>query len=319
MPHATGSDLHVDRLLSQMAIGFFQNTGIAGLIMPQVNVQNQTDLYSIFLREDELRVEDSKRSPDTEANKITRSISSDSYRAENYALKTAVTIEDRSNADPVFRQELIEDGARFVSSKLALDWEVRVAALVNNTSNVGSSAGVASAWTAYGSSDPIGDCEVALDNVQDTTGKRPNTVVMGLGAWRAMKRNTAIRNLIKGTNNGGGYPSAGEIASQLEVGRILVGGAYKNNAEQGLAESLVKVWNDYDVTLMYVPGAPSRREPSWGYSFRWTAPGLPNMQAERHPYDTKRKSEEVEVGYYQDEKVTGAEYAYTLLAVDSST
>lgn len=319
MGQSTGPDLHIDRLLSQMAIGYFQDVGIAGLIMPIVNVQNQTDLYTVFSRADELRYDDDKRSPDTEANKVTREISSDSYRAENYALKTAVTIEDRANADPVFRQELINDGARFVSSKLALGWERRVSGMVNSTSNVGSSAGVSSEWTAYASSDPLGDCETALDNVQDLTGKRPTSVVMGLGAWRAMKRNSTIRNIIKGTNNGGGYPSAPEIAALLEVDRILVGGTYQNTAEEGLAESLERVWNDYEVTLYHVPSAPSRREPSWGYSFRWADGGLPNMQAERHPYDTKRKSEEVEVGYYQDEKVTGSEYAFSLLAVNSST
>jgi hypothetical protein len=55
------------------------------------------------------------------------------------------------------------------------------------------------------------------------------------------------------------------------------------------------------------------------YSYRWAAGGLPNMQAERHPFDPKTKSEEVEVGYYQDEKITGSDYSFLLTAVNSST
>jgi hypothetical protein len=43
------------------------------------------------------------------------------------------------------------------------------------------------------------------------------------------------------------------------------------------------------------------------------------MQAERHPFDPKTKSEEVEVGYYQDEKITGSDYSFLLTAVNSST
>ncbi len=321
MGTSTGRDLHIDRLLSQMAIGYFQDTGIARLIAPVVPVEKQGDLYSIFSRADALRTEEDKRSPDTEANKITRSISSDQYYCQNYALKYPVTLEDRENADPVFRQNLINNAAEYVMDKLLLSWEVRVAGIVNNTASVGSSAGVGSEWDAAASSDPIGDMETAMDNVQDLTGLRPNRVVMGLDAWRSLKRNTSVRDLIFGAT-GGGSPqrnvTRSQVAAALEVEQVLVGAAYRNTANEAQAETLEKVWGD-NVTCYYAPSGPSRDRPSWLYSFRWTRPGLPNMQVERHAFDTKRKSEEVEVGYYQGEKVTGTEYAYTLLAVNSST
>jgi hypothetical protein len=43
------------------------------------------------------------------------------------------------------------------------------------------------------------------------------------------------------------------------------------------------------------------------------------MQVERHPYDSRKKSEEIEVGYYQDEVITASTYAFLLDAVNSST
>ena len=43
------------------------------------------------------------------------------------------------------------------------------------------------------------------------------------------------------------------------------------------------------------------------------------MMVERHPYDSRTKSEEVEVGYYQDEKITGDEYGFLIINVTSST
>ena len=318
MPNSTGRELHIDRLLSQMAIGFADNDYIAASIAPVVTVGKQSDMYSVFSRADAYRVENDKRSPGTEANRITRTISSDTYFAHNYALKGQITLEDRQNADPVYRQNLWNDETEYLVNKLMLNWEVRVAAIVNATANVGSSAGVASEWDAAASSDPIGDLQVAMDNVQDLTGQRPNRLVFGLDAWRSIRRNDQILNRIFGTNNGGGFANQQQIANLLEVEKIHIGQAYRNTANEAQAEVLAKVWGD-NVAAIYTPPAPSRKKPSFMYSYRWADGTLPNMQAERHAYDTKTKTEEVEVGYYQDEKVTGSEYAFLLLAVNSST
>ena len=318
MPQSTGRDLHVDRLLSQMAIGFMENQLIAGTIAPMVLVDKQGDSYSVFSRADALRREDDLRSPGVEANKITRTISSDTFYCKNYALKEIVTIEDRENADPVFRQNLINDKAAYVTRKLGLNWESRVATLVFDTSNVGSSAGVGSEWDAAASSDPIGDILTAMDNAEDLTGTRPNKLVMGTDAWRSLRRNDQILNRIFGTNNGGGFPSVAQIANLLDIPKIIIGRAYENTANEAQAESLSKIWGD-NALLCYTPDTPSRDLPSFMYSYRWVAPGLPNMQAERHPYNPKTKTEEVEVGYYQAEKITGSEYAYLILSVNSST
>lgn len=318
MPQSSGRDLHIDRLLSQMAIGYADNITIAGTIAPVVTVDKQGDMYSVFSRADAFRTEEDKRSPGSEANKITRTISSDTYYAQNYALKYPITIEDRENADPVYRQNLWNDAAMYVTDKLMLSWEVRVAALVNNTSNVGSSAGVASEWDASASSDPIGDLNTALDNVEDLTAQRPNKLVFGKDAWRSVRRNDQVLNRVFGSTNRQGFATRDQVAALMEVDQIYVGEAYRNTANEAQAETLAKVWGD-NVAAIYTPDTPSRDRPSFMYSYRWATGGLPNMQAERHPFDSKTKTEEVEVGYYQDEKVTGSEYGFLLLAVNSST
>lgn len=141
---------------------------------------------------------------------------------------------------------------------------------------------------------------------------------MGLAAWRSLRRNDQILNRLFGTNNGGGYATRQQVASLLEVEEILVGAAYKNTGNEAQAESLSSIWGD-NVLCYYAPSSPSRDLPSYMYSFRWAPQGMPSMQAERHPFDPKTKTEEVEVGYYQVEKVTGDEYGFLLLAVNSST
>lgn len=315
---STVENLHQDVLLTQIAIQYRPEGIIADAIAPIVTVNKQSNTYPIFSRADALRTEDSLRSPGGMANIINRTISSDTYYANNYALKMPVTIEDKANADPIWLQELINGRAQYILDKLMLGWDVRVANQVTSGSNVGSYSGVSSAWSDASNSDPIGDLNTALDNVRDTTGKRPNCLVMGEAAWRNFRRHTDVRNLIFGTNNGGGYPNRQAVADLFEVDKFLIGEAYTNTANEAQSESISQVWND-NVLVSYTAPSPSTEIPSFMYSFRWAGGGLANMSAERHPFDPKTKSEEIEIGYYQDEKVTGSEYAFLLAAVNSST
>lgn len=315
---AVGREIHIDVPLSNVAIDHRPQDMIADLICPIVDVPNITGQIPVFTVADQRRIENDYRAPGTQARKIYRNVSSDSFVCKNHALMTDVTIEDLNNADPIYVQKLFNGGAMFLKGQLMLNWENRVATQVNNTSNVGSSAAVASAWTDYANSDPLSDLNTAIDNIQDTTGVRPNRATFGLTAWRHARRNDNVRNLLYGTNNGGGYVSRQQMAEVLEVEQVLVGGAYKNTAGEGLDESLSKVW-DNNVLVSFSPMNPSVYDPSYMYAFRWAVNGIPNMQVERHPYDTKLKSYDFELGYYQDEKLTGTSYAFLLLAVDSST
>lgn len=315
MPGATGRDIHIDKVLSNMAIGYKPEGFIASDVMPIVPVDKQSDIYAVFSRADRLRRQKTNRSPGTEARRIDESVGSGTFYCANYALKKPVTLEDKSNADPLYLQNLIEGRTELVLDGLLLDWEVRVATQVTNTANVGSSSAVSSAWNGAG--DPLGDVNTGVDNVQDSTGMMPNRVTFGLSAWRSFRRDSNVRNLIFGNNNGGGYPSTAQVADLLGVEKVLVGGAFQNTGEEGQAEALSQIWDD-NVLIAYVADRPNIERPSFAYAFRWTRPGLPNMTVERHPYDTRIKAEEVEAGYYQDEVVTGADYGFLIVGVNSS-
>ena len=324
---ATSHDLHIDALRSEMAMGYRPQGFIADMIFPMVQVDKQSDLYTIFSRATRLRRQETKRAPGNEAQRIDEPVSSSAYHANNYALKAAVTIEDRSNADPVFVDQIIDGRTRLILDHLMLDWELRIAPQVTSATNVGSGTAVGSAWNANvtGTSDPVGDLNTAIDNVQDTTGVRPNRMVFGLEAWKSFRRHVDVRDLIMGVNNGGGFATREQAKALFEIDDLMVAGAYQNTgAEFGdgsafdAGESLSQIWGD-DVLVYYAPPAPSREVPSLGYSFRWSAPGLPNMQVERHPFNSRTHSEEVEVGYYQDELITGVGYGFLVEAVNSAT
>lgn len=310
MMGARGRDLYLDVPLTNVVIGYRPENLIADMIFPIIDVPKQSGSIIEFSQADALRREDTKRAPGTEAKRVTRSVSSITYYCNNYALSDGVTIEDRANADAIYAQRMFNGRATYLVDKLALDWELRVALQVNSTSNVGSSAAVSSVWTGSGA-DPLADINTAIDNVMYSTGYRPNRVVMGIKAWDAFRRHSIVRNLLYGTNNGGGYANAADVAKLLEVDQVNVGGAFYNTAEENITKSLSTVWAN-NCLVYYANPQPSQDRPSFAYTHRWAAPGIPNMQVERHPYNSRTKTDDIEVGYYQDEKITGSSLSFLL-------
>lgn len=314
---AVGRDLYLDLPLSNIVVNHRPQGLIADMLFPVVDVTKQSGAYTEFSQADLLRVVDDKRAPRTEAKRFEIGVSSATYFCNNYALQMGVSIEDRSNADPIYASRLFEGRARILTDKLMLNWENRLALQCTSTSNVGSSTAVASVWTGTGA-DPLADINTAIDNVTYATGYRPNTILFGLRGWNAFRRHSSVRDIINGTNNGGGYPSLGAVADLLEIepSRIFVGRGFKNTAEENIARSLTTLWST-NVLIAYVNPNPSPTmdEPSFGYTFRVAAPGIPNMQVERHPYDSRRKVDDVEVGVYQDEKIASSALGFLLTGV----
>lgn len=320
---STGKDLHIDKMLSNVAINYRPQGMIADLLFPVVNVDKEHDLYAVFSQGEALSVENTVRSRGSAARRITRSVSSAGYHVRNFALAYDVPIEDRANMDPAFAFELESGAARYLVDKLMLDWERRVLSIVSSTTNVSTAFVPNSSWAVNGSGsgDPIMALMLAMEQGEGTTGYRPNRLLFGWKAWNYIRRNYHSRNFINGVSNGGGLVTRQSIADALEVENILVSRAFMNTANEAMTNSvnLQSIFPADAIFGYYAPSGPSRETPSYGYSFRWTNPLLPTpLAVERHPYDTKHKVESIEAGYYQDEKVTGAALGFLFLGVGSA-
>jgi len=311
--------IHVDVHLTNLATNYRPVGFIADKIFPIVNVGKQSDMIKTYNKADLYRIERTIRAPGNEANMINFQVGSDNYFCVNYALKVPTTIEDRANADPIFVRDIEQGRVMFIQDKLMLDWESRVATQVTNTSNVSTGFTVGSSWTDYTNSRPLEDVWTAMDEQQDQSAYRPNRAVFGDLAWRNFSRNSQVIDKVNGTGVTGGGRNATkqQAAALLEVDEVLVGAAYKNSAEEGISESLAQIWND-NVLLYHSPDRPSTEIPSFGYTFRWRQRGIANMTVERHPFDRKVKSDEIEIGYYQDEKLTVTALGTLITGVGSS-
>lgn len=313
---ATAKDVHVDKVLTNMALGYKTEGYIADMISPVVRVNKQSDIYLEFLRDRKLRRQDTKRTPGAQAHAVEQDVGSATYYCINYALRYPITIEDKANADPMFLRSLYTDRTQLLIDDLRNDKEARVLAQINATANVGSSANVNSAWDLAG--DPLGDLNTAIDNVKYAQGVRPNLIVFGPQAWDSFRRDSTVRNLINGTNNGGGYINESQARNLLNIDKILISQAFVNSADAGQAESVQPIMAD-NVLVAYNTPNPSKDRPSFSYEFRWVGNGLADWTVERHAYNTRTKSEDVEVGYYGQEKITASGYSFLLEAVNTST
>ena len=320
MGYSTGKELHVNMPLTNIAMAYQPKNNFGELIAPIVTVQKQSDSYYIFSIAEAYAIEDDKRAPGTEANRITRSVSSGTYFCKNYALKDNIPYEDIKNADVGIL--LMERAARaqYIKDKLYLNWNYRVGLQCSSGSNVGSYSGVASNWSdgATGKSDPYTDIETAIENVVGVVGSdyRPNRIIFGATAWKLYRHHADIRTLIYGDGAGanGRIVTKEQVAALHEVDQIIVANPMYNSAQEGQTASLSYVWNT-SVLVYYAPMQASKEKPSFMYSFRWQV--VADMQAEVHQLPLS-KAEQVELGYYQDEKITASTLGFLITDVRSS-
>lgn len=158
------------------------------------------------------------------------------------------------------------------------------------------------------------DLFVGRDAIRKQTGLAPNVWVFSDIAWSRASRHPDVIEFIrgKGDNTGGGQVTEAQMANALGGGRVLVGKGLKNTAGEGLPATFTDIWSTACIAL-YVSPQPGLMEPSFGYTFRWTPPGLPGpLSVERYP-NIRRKSESIEVHMFQDEKVTGTDLGYLIV------
>lgn len=306
----TGRDLHIDVPLSNVAIAYRPAGMIADQIAPIINVNKQSDGFYVYDIADAFRTEEDARAPGTEANVMTRNFSSDTYFADNYALMDRIPYEDLENADAkaIFTERGVRTQA--IKDKLMLNWEVRLAAQVTNPSNVGSSSAVSSVWTDHVNSDPIGDIITAMDVVEDRSGYRPNGVAMSGSVWRHFREHADVIKRVYGNTTGAkGRIVVRENAKAIfELDRFIIADGYQNVAADGQPVSLSRIWGA-DVLVYFAPLTARKDLPSYMYSFRWNK--IMKMAAMVYQLP-KAKAEEIELGYYQDEKITAKRLSFLI-------
>ena len=310
----TSRDVHIDRPLSNLVVGFEPVGTVVQNFLPIVDVAKQSDLYFKYDKGDFFRVPSTTvRAPRTKGRTAQFNVSSDSYYATNYALVDEMDYETLVNQDQPLK--LDEKAARDLFNLLNLDMENRVAGILTTGSNLGGTAAVSSKWdsSAAGTSDPFGDIATAKEAIRSTTGLEPNTIILGKQCYDALIRHADILDRIKYVQKG--VVTSDLLASLFDVANVYVGKSVINGGSENLADSFSDVWGKNTVLGHFANAETDGKNPSLMYGFRWTNPmfGAP-FAVEKWDDPDHRNFTNLRVQYYQDEKIAAPELGYLLTA-----
>jgi hypothetical protein len=319
MPEPTGSDLHIDALLSELSIGYMNEPDAyaADKVFPIVKTDKQSDKYAIYDKEDWFRDEAKVRAPlGISQGGGWAMATPGTFFCDEYAYHSDIADEDIDNADEVFNME--DDATAFCVEKLKLSRERRFATKyfgtgIWTTEWQGQTAAPSTdeflTWDTA-SSTPISDIEDAKTTVKILTGLMPNTLLLSERVFQTLSNHADVIDRYKYTQ--AGIMTEELLAKVFKVGKIVVAKAvYASGVEED--ETMAYALGQYDALLVYAAPRPTRRHPSGGYTFRWRRPierGVSGDRLEstiRKFYMQKERGTRIEGSVYEDIKLVAAD------------
>lgn len=272
----TPGDVHVDRPLTRMSVGWIQEQTryIAHKVFPVVPVAKQSDLYWIFSRADWLRAVAEKRAPSTESAGGGFRVSTDSYYCHVWAFHKDVDDQLRANADQPLNPD--RNATQFATQACVTRREVEWATNYFTTgvwtgSTTGGDITPGTLWDAANST-PIEDIRAQIFSVLSKTGFKPNKLVLGADVWKVLQDHSDFLDRIKAGQTPGGpaIVTRQQLAAVLELEEVMVAEAVYNTGPEGGTESTGFIVGANDAMLVYAAPNPAIEMPSAGYNFAWT-------------------------------------------------
>jgi len=292
---------------------------VALQVFPQIPVDNASDDYLVFQRDAWMRNDFPRRGMSEEPAYDAYVTETQKFSCTERALQHRLDDRITKNADDPVQPDLratefLEERALigmdaewcskyFEASEWKTTWE--------GLSGTASESGKTYEQFNKAGTEPILFFGNRADEMQETTGRRPNVLVLGAKAYTGLRNNKELVERIK-------YISQQEpalvgkraMAAAFEVDKILVARAVYNAAQEGAGETMKFIADPKSALLCYAPSGPSIDTPSAGYTFAWTnlVPGIDgatagvlysgrlesawtNWYAMRTAYDLKKTSE----------------------------
>jgi len=265
-----GGNVHIDRVLTNISLGYPNNGMVGDVLFPAVRVRKQSDLYYEFGQEHWLP-EDDYRAPATPAIEIPGlTVSTNPYFAKEYALAIPVADEERENADSPLDPD--KDGTELVTNKLMLRREQRIQTLVQTAANYNASHTVTlsgtSQWSDYVNSDPIGIVKTGIRQIHSALFMEPTVGIFPYEVMTQLEDHPDFIERIKYSQLG--ILTAELIAALFGLPKIVVPGIGYDSGVPGGTQTLGYLWGK-DVVLAWV-SAPGMKKPNFGYEFNWRYP-----------------------------------------------
>lgn len=309
MPQPTQSAVHVDAILTNISVAYFQQNQnfIATRVFPVVPVSKQSDKFFTYTKNDWFRDEAQRRADATESAGGGYNLSTDTYQADVYAFHKDIGDQTRANADAPINVD--REAAEFVTSRIALKMETQFVSNFFTTSIWGTDTTPSNLWSDYTSSDPIGDIETGKRTILSTTGYEPNTLVLGYDVFIQLKNHPDLVDRIKYTSSN--ILTEDVMASLFGVPRVMVAKSVKATNNEGGTQAYAFNYGK-NALLTYAAPSAGLLQPSGGYIMSWTGVsgglgqtvGVSRMRMEQF------KADRVEAEVAFDMKVIGSDLGY---------
>ena len=278
----------INPVLTQIAQGYQQLDLVGGSLFPTIQVGLRAGNIITFGRED-FMLYGTQRAPGESTKRVSFGYSNGTFALVDFSLEGQLPIEVQQEAGAQqngFSIDMASLTINKVQRIMALRLEKAQADLARTLGNYSASNRVtlsgASQFSDLANSDPISVIETAKEAVRASTGKRPNTMVMGPATLSKLRQHTKIIDRTKYT--GRDVPTVELLQALFGVDRILVGEAiYSNDAGTAFTD----VWGK-DIVLAYTEtaGLQSMGTPTYGYTYQLQGYPL----AEQPYYDSNTKS-----------------------------
>jgi len=274
MPRPTADQVHADQMLTNLAIGMFQDNAdfIWHQAFPIIPVQKKSDNYYVFDNEYFMRDDLQERPPATESAGTEMTLSDDTYNAKVFAVHYDLSDQVDANADFDMESRIV----RLLVSQVHQHMERRVAsaflaASIWDTDLTGVASGPTAnqfvQWNAA-ASDPVRDIMLQSNLMKAATNKRPNTLIIGPDVFAELSVNAGL--LERFTGSGTTMLSLEQIARAIGVERVLVADAVKATNAAGQAKTTAFILGKVALLAYTERGGPSMEAASAGYVFNWT-------------------------------------------------
>lgn len=302
----TAGDVHVNKMLSNISIGYSNEEYIADQVFPIVMVDKQSDIIPAYtqdywFRDDASLIPEGGVAPDIGYEVDT----SATYYCQEYGSRHFISDKRRANQDTPFDAD--REATMLVTEKLFIRRERAFVSSFCTDSVWGTDkdGGVDFVkWSSFGSSDPITDVRDYKRTVRRLIGRDPNTLVLGDMTYDKLMDHPDVLDRIKYTERG--IATTELLAALFDLDRVLVGRSIYASADEGAStQTYAANWDD-DALLLYVAQRPSLYTPSAGYTFVWrTGPEAGSgPQWIRKYHDTEKRGDYVEGLTCYDQKAT---------------
>lgn len=292
------SSLHVDQLLSNIAVKYSNQGYIHDKVFPMLPVKKSTDLYRTYTKN--WKIPETNRSVGGLAREHVWEIGTASYALEKHALKQYVPDTAQDNYDIT---DLRADSTIELTEKIMMRKELQCASLFTSGNwSLGVSLATTDQWITGGAM-PIPQFDTGTATVVQNSGVLPNFAIIPLDSFNALKNHTTVVDRVKYTSR---EINSAIIGALIGINDLLVPAINYDTAALGVAASNSPIWTKDFVFIGYKPASPGYYQLSSGYMFQKNKPLVRRWREE------EREAEAIEVDCEFQFKVVASLTGYYL-------